>query len=262
MNPTSASGLLTGPNRPIVLKRYPATGGLAVFLEYFWSVHWHLSEGETFTSVNIPFPCTHIVYEHTATGIFGQVRGSFNKTLTGEGFVLGARFKSGYFYPYSGMPADKLTDQQLDLNELFPQSSHEIDLRIHSENNVQFALTQMAELLSQRLPIHVTPALAKAESVYSLIKWVEENATVNRVADLCEYAELSERQLERLFKTYVGLSPKWVIRLFRLQQLANHVVSSEPIDWADLALKLGYFDQAHCVNDFKRFTGKPPSSFR
>jgi transcriptional regulator GlxA family with amidase domain len=160
------------------------------------------------------------------------------------------------------MPADKLTDQQLDLNELFPQSSREIDFKIHSKNNVQFALTQMAELLSQRLPIHEAPALAKAKRIYSLIKWVEENATVNRVADLCDYAELSERQLERLFKTYVGLSPKWVIRLFRLQQLADHVVSSEPIDWADLALKLGYFDQAHCVNDFKRFTGKPPSSFR
>jgi len=83
-----------------------------------------------------------------------------------------------------------------------------------------------------------------------------------QVQQVCGAYDLSERQLERLFKKYVGLTPKWTLRLNRLQQLTDRVVADEPIDWADLAVQLGYFDQAHCLRDFKNMTGKSPGDYR
>jgi AraC-like DNA-binding protein len=257
----SPKGLLSNQHRPITIQRHEVEGPLSRFLEYYWSVHWQLPEGETFTSTNIPFPCTHIVYERGATGVFGQVRGSFEKTLRGDGFVLGARFKSGYFYPFSNIPADQLTDQSLDLDQLFNTASKEIDADISAEGTVTFAIEKLGELLNSRLGSVNEKVLIKSEKIHRWIQWIEHNSDVTRVEALLAHAQISERQLERLFKTYIGLSPKWVIRLFRLQQLADRLVSEESFHWSELAQTLGYFDQAHCLNDFKRFTGKSPSSF-
>jgi AraC-like DNA-binding protein len=57
------------------------------------------------------------------------------------------------------------------------------------------------------------------------------------------------------------LTPKRVIRLFRMQQMADQIMQASSIDWRELANKLGYFEQAHCIRDFKSFTGKTPSAF-
>ena len=70
------------------------------------------------------------------------------------------------------------------------------------------------------------------------------------------------RSLERLFRRYVGLSPKWVLRCYRLQQAANRLTSGEAFDLAELAQELGYFDQAHFSKDFKQVTGHPPGHYR
>ena len=76
-------------------------------------------------------------------------------------------------------------------------------------------------------------------------------------------ANISSRQLQRLFQTYVGVSPKWLIRkyriyeiLIRLEQPDNHQV-----DWQQMVLDLEYVDQSHFINDFKSFVGDTPQEY-
>jgi AraC-like DNA-binding protein len=73
---------------------------------------------------------------------------------------------------------------------------------------------------------------------------------------------MSVRSLQRLFSQYVGVSPKWVIRRYRLHELLERMHSGEQPDWAQLAAELGYFDQAHLSNDFKAITGYTPTEYR
>ena len=61
---------------------------------------------------------------------------------------------------------------------------------------------------------------------------------------------------------YVGVSPKWVIRRYRLHELIERFNSGEKLDWAQLALVLGYFDQAHLINDFTTIIGYSPTQYR
>ncbi|WP_339329315.1 helix-turn-helix domain-containing protein [Cohnella caldifontis] len=64
-----------------------------------------------------------------------------------------------------------------------------------------------------------------------------------------------------MFSRYVGVSPKWVIRRFRLQEAAELIDKDGASDWAALSAKLGYYDQAHFIKDFKAVTGRSPEAY-
>ena len=80
---------------------------------------------------------------------------------------------------------------------------------------------------------------------------------VDQVADL---AGLSMRSLQRLFATYVGVSPKAVLARYRLQDAAAAIDEGTVDDLAGLAASLGWFDQAHFSREFRSVVGVTPSA--
>ena len=75
------------------------------------------------------------------------------------------------------------------------------------------------------------------------------------LSSLLKDIHAGERQLERLFKNTVSLSPKKFSSLVRYQSLWQDVCRSENFDIQDAVFKYGYFDQPHLLNDFKKFHG-------
>ncbi|MBB2205221.1 helix-turn-helix transcriptional regulator [Gluconacetobacter takamatsuzukensis] len=80
------------------------------------------------------------------------------------------------------------------------------------------------------------------------------------VADLVLKSGWAERALQRLFRDYLGVSPKWVIRRFRLQEAAE-CLARQTGTIASVAAELGYFDQTHFARDFKSVIGLSPRHF-
>ena len=81
-----------------------------------------------------------------------------------------------------------------------------------------------------------------------------------RVEQLVDLAGIRQRALQRLFREYVGVSPKWVIQRYRLFEAAERLASGES-EGARVAHELGYFDQAHFIRDFKAMVGRSPTAF-
>jgi AraC-like DNA-binding protein len=69
------------------------------------------------------------------------------------------------------------------------------------------------------------------------------------------------RTLQRLFNRYVGVSPKWVLRRYRLHEAAARLAEPPPGSWAQVAAELGYVDQAHFINDFTAAVGMTPAQY-
>ena len=78
---------------------------------------------------------------------------------------------------------------------------------------------------------------------------------------MCASIGKSARQIDRLFHQYVGTSPKSFHRLSRFQNAVHSIRFSRRRPWALLALDLGYYDQAHFINEFNRFSGWTPNEF-
>jgi AraC-like DNA-binding protein len=90
---------------------------------------------------------------------------------------------------------------------------------------------------------------------------IAEDRGVTRVEQLVGEFQVGRRALQRLFRDYVGVSPKWVIQRYRLLDAAERVAAGTAVPWADLALDLGYADQAHFIRDFKRLVGRSPADY-
>ena len=78
---------------------------------------------------------------------------------------------------------------------------------------------------------------------------------------LANETNLSTRQLERVFREHVGLSPKTYSRLVRFDRAARGIDARGTSPWTHFALTHGYSDQAHFINDFKEFAGVTPAQF-
>jgi methylphosphotriester-DNA--protein-cysteine methyltransferase len=77
------------------------------------------------------------------------------------------------------------------------------------------------------------------------------------IANVAKDCNVSERQLERLFRERVGVGPKMLSRLARFQRaLAGF---DHDRNWADVAVDAGYYDQSHLLHDFRRFAGETPA---
>ena len=77
---------------------------------------------------------------------------------------------------------------------------------------------------------------------------------LTRVEDAAGRAGHRHPPVQRLFATYVGVTPKWVIWRSRPPRggRAPFFDHGHQVDLAFLARDLGYFDQAHFAKDFRR----------
>ena len=102
------------------------------------------------------------------------------------------------------------------------------------------------------------------DTVRELTHRLLTDPTVQRVTDVCDNG-LEQRTLQRLFRSYVGVTPRWVLQRGRLhlaaERVIDHVETGEGPSWADLAADLGYADQAHFIRDFRRVLGQTPAAY-
>lgn len=80
------------------------------------------------------------------------------------------------------------------------------------------------------------------------------------VAELSDLARVGERQLENLFKKYVGLSPKLYARIIRFSYIFELI--NEKKSWSDLAYEAAFYDQSHFIRNFRDFTGENPADYQ
>jgi transcriptional regulator GlxA family with amidase domain len=76
-----------------------------------------------------------------------------------------------------------------------------------------------------------------------------------KVGDIAKAVDLSQRRFIDVFAAEVGLTPKLFARVQRFQHAVASSRSATKVDWAQFAVKCGYFDQSHLIHEFVEFTG-------
>jgi len=99
------------------------------------------------------------------------------------------------------------------------------------------------------------------ERIHHMLERISSDRDMKKSYDLERQFNLTTRTLQRLFSRYVGVSPSWVIRRYRLHEAIAWLDQGEVVDWPALAADLGYFDQAHFIKDFKMFIGVSPGNY-
>ena len=119
----------------------------------------------------------------------------------------------------------------------------------------------MVRAASRFLVAHLPPRDARVETANAVVQQIVSDPTITRVGNLVSRCGIAQRELQRLFTRYVGASPQWIIKRYRIFDALEILGGGEPFEWASLAQDLGYFDQAHFINDFKKLVGCAPTVY-
>jgi AraC-like DNA-binding protein len=230
---------------------------MSELVEHFWTVSWDLRGRDPHTQHTLPHPSVHLVAEPGRSGIMGVFTGRFTRELEGAGRAFGVRFRPAGFQPFLGAPVAVLTDRRVAVAAVFgPEGDRLVGDLLAAAGEPELVATAEAFLLD-RLPAP-DPNVSLVNRAVDLIMADQD---LTRVADAAERAGVGTRRLQRLFATYVGVTPKWVIRRSRLHEAVERLGRGDHVDLGFLARDLGYFDQAHFARDFRAAVGRPPAAY-
>src|SRR5262245_62077866 len=184
------------------------------------------------------------------------MRRKFSRVLEGRGRVVGTKFHPGAFRPLVRHPVSALTDRRVPIREVFGPDAGALEKAALRHDEDLPGIAAIESFLRRRRPVASEEMLLAGR----VAARIAGDRSLTRVDQLATAFHTTVRQLQRLFSEYVGVSPKWVIQRYRLLEAVERVAAS-PVDWADLALELGYADQAHFIRDFKRLVGRSPADY-
>jgi AraC-like DNA-binding protein len=228
---------------------------VSFFVEHYWVVRWDLRDCAPFTSENLPYPSVHVVLEYERSRVMGVTTGKFRQTLNGQGFVFGIKFKPGGFHPFLGGSVARITDRSAPLRGLL-NDGLVLEAEVLSAGDDALMVERADSFLEHNLPDQ-DPQIAMLTSI---VDRVAADRSIVRVDQVVADVGLGRRGLQRLFREYVGVSPKWVIQRYRLFEAAERLTAGDA-DGTRVAHELGYFDQAHFIRDFKAMVGRSPREY-
>jgi AraC-like DNA-binding protein len=251
-------------------RRYPPGPDLERWIEHFWTVEWDLTDQPPVESRVISYPAMHVTAEWgprgelrhgvalPATIVHGVVSRVFEVRLSGHGQVVGARFTPGGFSAWTGQDASAYTDQARLAEEVLGPELGALHERLGSVGSLKLRVERLRETLLARRP---ATRRARDETLAALVQRMATDDTLVRVEQLAELTGRSVRTLQRQFRRGVGVGPKWVLARYRLQEAAYALETDPHLDLADLAARLGWYDQAHLTNDFRKMLGETPGQY-
>ena len=245
------------------MHRYPADPEFEGLLERFWIPVWSVPPGREAPQRVLQYPVALVVVSPEYARFYGVVSGLSTTTLTGTGWAVGVMCAPAAGALVARGPMSRYTDRYVDVDEVLGTAGAELTARVREAMAAdpsaptahRLAMAAFGDALRPFLPVDEDGLL-----VNRIVAFVEGDREVNRVAQVCERFDLSERALQRLVHRRLGLTPKWLIQRRRLQEAAERLRTG-PAGLGEVAALLGYADQAHFTRDFARVTAMTPGQF-
>lgn len=255
----------------------PTDPRLQAHIEYFWFLTSH-SDEKTELSILPPEATFEIILSFAAPTILIsrqsehqiELKSSFLSGMRTEPFRLGCQGRVEYvairFYPqgmsrFLPMPLDEITAvQALDLDVLDGRGWRHLTARLAETPDMPGKIAQLEQELLTILTARSTSSSWLVAGALDQIHAAK--GTVN-IQPLCAQLGTYPKRLEREFKYYLGVTPKFYSRLLRFNHVFNYINRcTTSIDWADLVYTFGYFDQSHFIKDFTQFLGYSPETYQ
>lgn len=190
--------------------------------------------------------------------VLGQTIEPFYIEPTGYVNTFAIRFYPYGFANFVTMPLKDLVNKETPIELLFGEkTAKELELKIIEATNsierIEIIETFLLDKLNQKTTIDII-----VKTTIDALLATKGSASISTILK----EDLSKRrQLERNFIKQIGVSPKQLGKVIRLQTALKMLLNKKTESLTDIAYESEYFDQAHFIKDFKEFTGINPKDF-
>lgn len=149
----------------------------------------------------------------------------------------------------------EFTDKRLLLADIDNELFHSLHQAFVASKTITGLINTCEQILYKRIEKQVV-----SNSLLLATNVISDSHGQVQVKEVALQSGYSERQLNRLFITQVGMNIKNYARLTRFNYVLRHIQTS-PCFFAALSQEAGYFDQAHFDKDFKSISGVSPLNY-
>jgi AraC-like DNA-binding protein len=171
--------------------------------------------------------------------------------------LLGIRFKPFAFANLLTIPMYKLTDRLIPLHSVFPHTPKELTTNILREKDPDQRIKQMEHLLS----LLFDEQWELDETFRAQLNFILNRKGLVQIKDLTAEFETSKVTLSQHFLKKMGLTPKTVSRIWRLNYFLQVQNEKKLATLTAMGLEVGYYDQAHCIKEFQSFFQHSPLQY-
>ena len=217
---------------------------------------------ELIIHLGVPFEerTAGIVKKQEPCFLYGQLFSSIEIRPSSYPRVAGVKFHPFGLAAFTNIPQDELSGKSNSIYNIFPC----IPLNAFFEQ-MHMAETNVSvfRIIDEMMQyILKTKKIKSDDRVGGIRMAVSELRAANgdlRIEELTRTLNMSRRELERKFNRYIGLSPKQLAKIFRLQFALQRQSKAELL--THLALEAGYYDQAHFIREFSSIVNERPSDY-
>lgn len=247
-------------------KAFTPISSLVPYIKAFWFVEGDVgNERMDYQLFADPLPELVFHYKNRFTGqegpqptvqLHGHTTAYESLSTIGSFGIFGV-----YLYPmalpvFFGLSAKELCSDSFSLTDVLGVSG-----RILTEQILGAKDNEERLLLATKFFVARLPRKPLDDRINHFLHYMALRKGQINIGTLADRHGLSLRQVERRFKEEIGFSPKLMARLMRFHHSINEGPKIKAPNMAQLALELGYSDQAHFSKEFKLFSGINPSSY-
>jgi AraC-like DNA-binding protein len=178
--------------------------------------------------------------------------------FSGQNKVIGIRFLEGGAYPFLGLPLNELRNEKSLLDALKEPSLLILQARLQETSGLPERIKLLEGWLLGRLAV----GIERSPLIPASFRLIRKNGRSVSIPDLAEQLGIGQRQLERLYKSQVGMSPKQYLQLLRVDLARQVLRRGEENTTTAIGMNLGYYDQSHFIHEFQAVVGMTPYAYQ
>lgn len=269
MGETTAQSSATG----LKYRRVEPPENLRPFVRYFWSI-----EGEASGPHNVDFRLVaessgFLIFQPTENGSFavtddftlpdlcvcGPATLPVTMSLSGHVATVGAALQPDALGALFHVNAADLADGCAHPGDMRSGFRETLTDRLYETQDPADRLA----LLQRHMSVLTAGARDDGDWVvrFGLAEIVKAGGNVP-IAFVAKKLGVSERSLERKFRTAVGITPRTFARICRFRRTVDRLRSDDFLNDTELAHEQNFTDQSHLIRMFREFSGLTPRQFR
>ncbi len=251
---------------------YTSCGELKHFVKCFWTLEDEAAPQPIKQRV-VPDGCMEMIFHYgdlyrqyfddgssllqPRSFVFGQINKFIEIAPTGVSGIISARFFPDGLTPFLNRPVAELENKATSLIDLFGEKGKLLEESVVNATTNEIRIKLIEQFLLDCL---AAPAVVDAITKACVEVIVHSQGQLD-MTELAGKMNINRRNMERRFTSVIGMSPKQLARVVRLQATMKMLEQKNFTSLTSLAYENGYYDQAHFIKDFKDFTGMSPKSF-